>query len=571
VVGERRQAGLDDTLKLKIAYGVARGMEHLHRLGILHRDLKLENILYDEDGPRIGGFTWSKAVRPGEIQTSRRGTFAYAAPEVLAEDSGYGLPADVYSYGICLWELMTGRLWGDELPDRLGGAFIERGFSAHGHRPPLDQLNQDCQDLLRHCFGADVAPEGRLSFGEIVRRLEASPQAYFAQASLPEFAAYKSYLDGARVEAMDENLMYLLRQLQDMSQIGNKLEQLPPGSPSVDIILFCLGRMFGDDAEQNCDVVAVARYQFATKRRLDGSAFLDELDALQTFPPGRSKCPLLKVLIDPNQPVGTDQTLLLIPISTRDDFFRALRNVVAGICCQHPCVLKVHGWNIVHVQGDWAVAILADKADRFSVEEFERWSPQDQSKFLLTVAIGMLEIHSRGVLHNGVAGQEWLQVKDGRAQICNFGLLGETASFLADTVACQELFNRATDEFARLRRLTDTYPGEMYEVELSFEGYINEAIEHEQVVGVNSASPLRDLSQEIKNQAAGCSFPIDLYWHLIRSVELWASRDGPLDVADGLAQLTRGLDEEVKSRFKMAVNEKISAFGSLPCDFVDQF
>jgi serine/threonine protein kinase len=191
-------SGLPATVGLKSAYGIARGMDHVHHLGILHRDLTLDRIFSDPDGPRIG------LLRP--MSTSRRRVPGYAAPEVLTDQKSCNLSADVYSYGIILWELMTDRLWRSEtkpydsgssssMPETLFTDEILR----HGLRAPLTDLNPQARDMLIHCFGADTHAQKRYSFGGITRLLEKDPLAYFPEASDEAFREYKAYLDRAEV------------------------------------------------------------------------------------------------------------------------------------------------------------------------------------------------------------------------------------------------------------------------------------------------------------------------------------------------------------------------------------
>ena len=63
------------------------GVKYLHGLGIVHRDLKLENIMMNEAGdkalPKIVDFGLSKIIGPNETATEPFGTLGYVAPEVL--------------------------------------------------------------------------------------------------------------------------------------------------------------------------------------------------------------------------------------------------------------------------------------------------------------------------------------------------------------------------------------------------------------------------------------------------------------------------------------------------------
>jgi serine/threonine protein kinase len=91
-----------------VALGVAAGLEYIHSQGYLHRDIKSLNILLDaDDFPKICDFGLSRGASPDESPlTPQVGTAQWTAPEVL-DSKPYGEKADVYSYGIFLWELLT--------------------------------------------------------------------------------------------------------------------------------------------------------------------------------------------------------------------------------------------------------------------------------------------------------------------------------------------------------------------------------------------------------------------------------------------------------------------------------
>lgn len=86
-------------------------MQYLHGNSIIHRDLKLENILYTNDTVKIGDFGLAREVPGicyGKIQLQELcGTDGYMAPEVK-KYKPYGLKADIYSFGVLSYELFAG-------------------------------------------------------------------------------------------------------------------------------------------------------------------------------------------------------------------------------------------------------------------------------------------------------------------------------------------------------------------------------------------------------------------------------------------------------------------------------
>lgn len=113
-IGPNRER-LDWNIRMKIAAGAARGLEYLHdkmNPPIIYRDLKCSNLLLGEDyHPKLSDFGLAKVGPTGNnthVSTRVMGTYGYCAPE-YAMTGQLTFKSDIYSFGVFLLEIITGR------------------------------------------------------------------------------------------------------------------------------------------------------------------------------------------------------------------------------------------------------------------------------------------------------------------------------------------------------------------------------------------------------------------------------------------------------------------------------
>ena len=159
---------------ISVARGVAAGMVYLHSRGLLHRDLKSANVLLDAHNvPKVTDFGCAtdggtnaphRNNKRGHL-TAETGTYRWMAPEVVNHEQ-YSRPADVFSYSMILFELLTHEIPFSDLPPVLAASAIgvgkQRPVLPHGTPPSI-------ASLMEQCWASE--PSNRPSFDSIDKHL----------------------------------------------------------------------------------------------------------------------------------------------------------------------------------------------------------------------------------------------------------------------------------------------------------------------------------------------------------------------------------------------------------------
>lgn len=179
------------------------GLRNLHSLGILHRDIKPANVLLSEGAVRIADFGWCTDAT--ERSTQLAGTFQYMAPEILRQKDAQTPVVDVWSSGITIFQLLTGRQllssprssgFSHQDPQRATATKITALLTEIGQLCPLGEssrprhLSQVCWGFL--CLLLEVNPQQRASARTALSHAWVREFSRNFEAKSPTPAAYRS-------------------------------------------------------------------------------------------------------------------------------------------------------------------------------------------------------------------------------------------------------------------------------------------------------------------------------------------------------------------------------------------
>ena len=195
-------------VRIRLAAQVADGMAYLHSLKIVHRDLKSDNVLLDDEvNAKVADFGTSKLVTKSRAQlqtagatgetsfggddqmqseafqatmTKGVGTPLWMAPELFVGGTKYGPEVDIYSFGMIMWELATRKVpWAEEIAETQYIYFYGALSKAldDGTRPGVPaeavQVAPEFVALMQACWATD--PAARPAAGAVAAELLVAP------------------------------------------------------------------------------------------------------------------------------------------------------------------------------------------------------------------------------------------------------------------------------------------------------------------------------------------------------------------------------------------------------------
>ncbi|EEB08447.1 CAMK/CAMKL protein kinase Cdr2 [Schizosaccharomyces japonicus yFS275] len=202
------------------------GLEYCHQLCICHRDLKPENMLLDAQGNiKIRDFGMATIQRPGTLLTTSCGSPHYASPEIVNGQQYDGTASDVWSCGVILYALLTGRLPFDDDNVRTLLLKVRKGVFAM----PCN-ISTQAQHLLYRML--DVDPATRITI-EGIREHPFLSHLVHPNIPVPVVSAPVNEVDSVAFR----QLSVLFQCTEDPSQL---LKHLQSGGPMIEKTLYTL-------------------------------------------------------------------------------------------------------------------------------------------------------------------------------------------------------------------------------------------------------------------------------------------------------------------------------------------
>jgi len=158
----RRRRRLKEDLAKCLFKQIIESLAYCHSKNILHRDIKLDNILLDANGQvKLCDFGVGKIVKKDEKMTEQCGTPAYIAPEILRDQGYYGFAVDIWSSGVVLFAMLYGTV-----PFKANNMTELQQIIMRADYKLKDDISLEARDLLKGLLEPD--PENRLAVAEIL-------------------------------------------------------------------------------------------------------------------------------------------------------------------------------------------------------------------------------------------------------------------------------------------------------------------------------------------------------------------------------------------------------------------
>ena len=159
----RKRNKLNEQISKMIFKQIIEGLKYIHKKNIIHRDIKLDNILIDTTNTvKICDFGVSRKIEKGQKIYERCGTPAYIAPEIYKKVGYTGFQSDIWSAGITLYYILSGNL-----PFKGTNIHELENAILYGEYKKIKDVSPEANDIINQMLKLD--PKERITIDEILK------------------------------------------------------------------------------------------------------------------------------------------------------------------------------------------------------------------------------------------------------------------------------------------------------------------------------------------------------------------------------------------------------------------
>ena len=188
----KKRTKLSEKISKYIFKKLLLAIKYIHSKNIVHRDIKLDNVLIDlNNNIKLCDFGVGKMIQDKEVLLDQCGTPAYIAPEILANKGYEGFGVDVWSSGVVLYTMLCG-----SVPFKANNLNDLQNMIISGNFREIHGISKECNDLLQRLL--QINPKKRITIDEAlnhpwIKGIEDNKMTLFTKAEMVLLS--KNYFD----------------------------------------------------------------------------------------------------------------------------------------------------------------------------------------------------------------------------------------------------------------------------------------------------------------------------------------------------------------------------------------
>lgn len=458
-----------NTTRQIILIGVARGMKYLHDRNIIHRDLKCDNVLLDENyHPLISDFGLSKIFEAGHSKSHSHnyGTLFYMAPEIF-EDESYGRKVDVYAFGIMMYEIVTDlypypEFKSDEMNNNKFYKFCKL-IIENDMRPEFKSpVKQHIRELIEQCWSKN--PNDRPTFKEIFKKVSSNEDFFLdgvdhqavgryieeitkVDDPIEELLKINETLEKEKNELKEENARLMIQKEQRIEALENENQELREENARLKAEIEQRAEASkisnesqnissnGNDplnANQKADEINVLKTDLIdellenAKPITNNSCFINQYKVKNCFThKGYLTLEILDRILSDNEDEEEDEELSKASEYLNKQFFKKYESVNN---IDHPNIFKTFGFCL----GDKThkPAILFEYVNDNLYESIHKFENFELVGFIYEICLAMKYLHEHKINHSNIKISNILINSEKHVKINNFDIVVFGSEFI---------------------------------------------------------------------------------------------------------------------------------------------